>query len=198
MSPRSPWSTWPINKRLKTGLDRSQSRSLLYRLAGCRDGDFASLGSCRWPKLEGLHCCGRYGPRWPIAARRTGWLDRLLRCPSAIREFAITPSSTAVANKHSCASRGRFDQTFSAACPNNLANRSSSLCGAAGEIGMSDGVDRLCGGIKSASSSEVERKPFPPAWREPSSASVPSPTISATICFAVPITVSFVFIRMPF
>jgi hypothetical protein len=63
----------------------------------------------------------------------------------------MTLSSTAAANKRSCASRGKSGQTFSAACPNNLANRSSSLSGDAWEIQVSEGVDSLCGGMKPSS-----------------------------------------------
>jgi hypothetical protein len=96
----------------------------------------------------------------------------------------MTPSSTAAANSRSYASRGRSDQTFSAVSPNNLANRSSSLCDAVWENGMSDGVDRLCGGMKSASASGGDSARFALAWRAFFCKPLPSNTISATICLA--------------
>jgi len=82
---------------------------------------------------------------------------------------------------------------FSAACPNSEANRSSSVSCDAWKDGASGSLDLFCG-RPSTSASGAESGRFPPAWREPSSASLPSPTISATICLAVPTTVSFALI----
>ena len=52
----------------------------------------------------------------------------------------MTPSSTAAANS---ASRGRSDQTFSAACPNSEAKRSSSERATLGRMGSSRAKARL-------------------------------------------------------
>jgi len=41
----------------------------------------------------------------------------------------MIPSSTAAANKRSCASRDRSDQIFNAACPSSEVNCSSSVSG---------------------------------------------------------------------
>src|SRR6195952_5977877 len=68
-------------------------------------------------------------------------------CRKTASEFAVVPSSTAAANRRSCASRGRSGQTFSAACPNIAANRFSLSGGDVWKDEPSDGV--LCGGAGS-------------------------------------------------
>lgn len=75
---------------------------------------------------------------------------------------------------------GQVRPYFKAARPSREANWFSSMGGAYGLDVARARVDGSCGGSFSGAGWLAER-----VWHEPSTASLPSPTISATTCFAV-------------